>query len=620
MVTLLKVQHDFQYRISICFMLYLAMKYLLPLFLVVLFQPWGWAQSTSPIELLYEQASEVSGTVIRYQQDVRAIQYAYGAMGAMRGGPESSGGNPTAYSPELLERLQRLDQEYLAELETLAFEDFSIHGQVDYILLKRKIEQSQQRLAEQQALYQQIAEYLPFADEIYGFERLRRRGAAVDGEQIAGRLNESSRILAESRERLADGEWLDEKIAIHLEATLRDLRHRLQSAYEFYQGYDPLFSWWVPAPYRALDAELEAYAKAVRSKRRTAVSVDGSGIGGTPIGGEKLAQLLVEEMIPYTPEELLRLADQEFAWCEAELLKASREMGFGTDWRAAQEQVKNSYIAPGKQPEMIIKLNQEAIDFINERELLTMPALSHETWGMIMMTPEQQAVSPFFLGGRNILIAYPTAEMEHEHKLMSMRGNNPYFARGIVQHELVPGHHLQYFMGSRYKSYRGDAFRTPFWTEGWTLYWELLLYDLGFPQTPEERMGMLFWRMHRAARITFSINYHLGKWTPQQCVDYLVERVGHERSTAHGEVKRSFEGNYGPLYQLAYLVGGLQVWNLKQELVDQGFLSIREFHDRFMKENYMPIEMLRATLIGEPISRDFKSSWRFYQFDSARIR
>lgn len=569
------------------------------------------AQSiSSNLERLYEQASEVSGIVVRYQNDVRAIEYAYGPMTGGRG----SGSASNVYAPEQLERLAHLNQQYLAELEALDFDSFSIHGQVDYILLKRKIEQSQASLARQRELRQQIAGHIPFAEIIYAFERERRRGAAVDGEDIARKLHEAHLILSGAQEQLSRTVELDEALADYLEATVHDLKVRLGSAFAFYNGYDPLFSWWVPEPYKTLDAGLGAFADLAASKSNARVFDDGSEIGGQPIGKQELSRLLKEEMIPYTPEELLRLAEQEFAWCEAELLKASNEMGFGDDWRAAQEQVKNTYVAPGKQPEMIIRLNQEAIDFINKRELLTMPDLSHETWGMVMMTPEQQAVSPFFLGGRNILIAYPTHTMDHEHKMMSMRGNNPYFARGIVQHELVPGHHLQYYMGSRYKAYRGDAFRTPFWTEGWTLYWELLLYDLGFPKTPEERIGMLFWRMHRCARITFSIKYHLGEWTPQQCIDYLVDRVGHERSTAHGEVKRSFEGNYGPLYQLAYLVGGLQVWSLKQELVDSGRMPIKEFHDRFMKENYMPIEMLRATLIGQPLNRDFESSWRFYQY------
>src|SRR5690606_26434812 len=163
---------------------------------------------------------------------------------------------------------------------------------------------------------------------------------------------------------------------------------------------------------------------------------------------------LREELIAYTADDLLKLADQEFAWCEAEMLKASREMGFGDDWKAALEQVKNTYVAPGKQPELIIRLYDDAVNFIKEHDLMDLPPLAEETWGMIMMTPQRPLVNPFFTGGREISVSYPTNTMSHADKLMSMRGNNPYFSRGTVQHELVPGHHLQFFMNSRYKSYR----------------------------------------------------------------------------------------------------------------------------------------------------------------------
>lgn len=568
--------------------------------------------TTSNMERLYEQASEVSGLLEHYVQDLNAVQYVYGPM------PNNSSArtypSTGVYAPEQIKRMMDINQEYLQKLQQLPFESFSIHGKVDYLMLKNKIERNHESLKTQQATYGKIKAYIPFAQAIYDFETKRRRGQSVDGEQIAGMLHETKLEVQKQKAALKNVKVLDEELANYLDGTIRDLKNRLNSAYYFYYGYEPLFTWWVPEPFKALDKELEEYAGLAKSKSNAMVFNDGSNIGGRPTGREVFARLLQEEMIPYTPEELLKIAEQEFAWCEAELLKASREMGFGDNWKAAQEKVKNTYVPPGKQPENIMALNQAALDFINERDLLTMPDLAHETWGMIMMTPQQQEVSPFFLGGRNILIAYPTHEMSHELKLMSMRGNNPYFSRGIVQHELVPGHHLQYYMNSRYKAYRGNHFRTPFWTEGWTLYWELLLYDLGFPKTPEERIGMLFWRMHRCARITFSINYHLGKWTPQQCIDYLVDRVGHEPSTAHGEVKRSFEGNYGPLYQLAYMIGGLQVWSLKKELVDSGKMPIKEFHDRFMKENYMPIEMLRATLTNQELTRNHKSSWKFYSF------
>jgi len=196
--------------------------------------------------------------------------------------------------------------------------------------------------------------------------------------------------------------------------------------------------------------------------------------------------------------------------------------------------------------------------------------------------------------------------------MMSMRGNNIHFARATVFHELIPGHHLAGFMTARYRTYR-SLFSTSFWGEGWPLYWEMFLYDTDFPRSPENRIGMLFWRMHRCARIIFSLNFHLEKMTPQECIDFLVKRVGHEPENAIGEVRRSFGGGYGPLYQAAYMVGGLQFRALHRELVESGKMSNRAFHDAVMHENSMPVEMLRALLTNQRLTRDYKPSWRFYE-------
>ncbi|MEO8173132.1 MAG: DUF885 family protein [Sediminibacterium sp.] len=207
--------------------------------------------------------------------------------------------------------------------------------------------------------------------------------------------------------------------------------------------------------------------------------------------------------------------------------------------------------------------------------------------------------------------------MGYEEKLMSMRGNNPAFSRATVHHELIAGHHLQGYMTARNKIYRRDLLgtNTPFWVEGSSLYWELLLWDLKFPKTPEDRIGMLFWRMHRCARIIFSLNFHLGKWTPQQCVDFLVDRVGFERANAEGEVRRSFVGGYPPLYQLAYMIGGMQLYALKKELVDTKKMTMKQYNDAIYSEGSMPIELLRAIIINQPIKKDFKTNWRFYEIN-----
>jgi uncharacterized protein (DUF885 family) len=165
-------------------------------------------------------------------------------------------------------------------------------------------------------------------------------------------------------------------------------------------------------------------------------------------------------------------------------------------------------------------------------------------------------------------------------------------------------------MTARYQPHR-RAFGTPFWTEGWALYWEMLLWDLGFPKTPEDRIGMLFWRSHRAARIIFSLRFHLGEMTPEQAIDLLVNRVGHERANATAEVRRSFNGSYPPLYQIAYMMGGLQFRALHRELVGSGRMSDRAFHDAVLQSGSMPVEMVRAVLTNTAPSRDFRPAWRF---------
>src|SRR5690606_31597229 len=178
-------------------------------------------------------------------------------------------------------------------------------------------------------------------------------------------------------------------------------------------------------------------------------------------------------------------------------------------------------------------------------------------------------------------------------------------------HELIPGHHLQSFMLERYQPQR-QQFWTPFWGEGWALYWEFRLWDLGFAKTPEDKLGMLFWRSHRAARIQFSLGFHLGRMTPQQAIDLLVNEVGHERENAAAEVRRSFAGDYPPLYQAAYMLGGLQFQALHQELVTSGNMSERQFHDAVLQGGPIPVELVRARLRNEAPAADWKASWRFY--------
>jgi uncharacterized protein (DUF885 family) len=363
-------------------------------------------------------------------------------------------------------------------------------------------------------------------------------------------------------------------------------------------------------PYKLLAERLQTYATFLRRDVAGVQDDAKQAIVGDPLGRAALLEDLQHEYIAYTPEELIAIGEREFAWCEGEMQKVAQELGC-ENWLAALEKVKQLHEPPGNQPVYIRGLAETAIAFLEKENLLTIPPLAKETWRMEMMSPERQLVNPFFTGGESISVSFPTDGMSHEQKRMSLRGNNRHFAWATVHHELIPGHHMQQFMNARYRPYR-QAFLTPFWLEGWALYWEMLLWDKQFYRGPEDRVGMLFWRSHRAARIIFSLKFHLEQMSPEECVEMLVQRVGHERANAEAEVRRSVQGEYPPLYQAAYLLGGLQLRTLHRELVASGKMTDRAFHDAVLHENMLPIEFLRLKLTQTSPPRAFQASWRFY--------
>ena len=145
--------------------------------------------------------------------------------------------------------------------------------------------------------------------------------------------------------------------------------------YRYYDGYDPMFSWWVKSPYTKLDSSLNRYARTLRERvvgipasvLNAAQGRGGAGGGavndgpivGDPIGDVGLAEDLKHEMIPYTPSELIAIAEREYAFSLSEMKKAARDLGFGDDWKAAMEKVKNTYVRTGKQPDLIRDLARQ---------------------------------------------------------------------------------------------------------------------------------------------------------------------------------------------------------------------------------------------------------------------
>lgn len=532
----------------------------------------------------------------RYRTDLRAIDLFY----------------PLTYSTSRIEILRQFQNTWLKGIETVPFNKLDVEGRIDWLLLHKTITEALADLDQDESRWKEMESLLTFAPSLWRLEDTRQRVDPVTGRDAASTLINATKQISELESWLKKGPnpKPQQTVALRAHRLTLEMEANLKRWFAFYQGYDPVFEWWVKDPFDKLSKSLTTYAAVLREVGAGLKKDDKDTIVGDPVGRQVILSNLQSEMIAYTPEELIAIAEREFLWCETEMKKAAAEMGLGDDWKAALEKVKNLHRDPGGQPKMIVDLAIEAIDFVTKRDLVTVPQLARDSWRMLMMSPERQRINPFFLGGESIIVSFPTNTMTHEEKLMSMRGNNEHFARATVHHELIPGHNLQRFYNLRYRPYR-QLFNTPFWVEGWALWWEMLLWDLNFARNAEDKVGMLFWRMHRCARIVFSLRFHLGLMNAQECVDFLVDRVGHERDNAAAEVRRSFEGTYPPLYQAAYMLGGLQIRGLYRELVINGKMSPRAFHDQILEGNYMPIEMVRARLTSTKLEKDFKATWRF---------
>jgi uncharacterized protein (DUF885 family) len=561
-------------------------------------------------------ASELVDVVNRYSADLTSMSRRYDADG----------------SPDQRKRMREFYNAWNARLREIDFDKLSEEGKADYFLMNKELKHELLLLDRRDKQRSETAPLMPFADPLLTLQDTRRNLTPVDSRrassivaQVATQVD-SLRALFESPPPKDDGPAkkgavakptapkVSRTAANRAANNIDRIRRVTANWYKYYDGYDPVFTWWMKDPYKKLDESLTRYSKTLRERvvgfKPGEGNANNGPIVGDPIGRDGLAGDLEYEMIPYTPEELIAVAQREYAFSLSEMKKASREMGFGDNWKAAMEKVKNTYVEPGKQPDLIRDLARQAEAFFDQHDWVTIPKLAREDWTMEMMSPERQRVAPFFLGGESILVSYPTADMTEEEKLMSLRGNNPHFSHATVFHELNPGHHLQGFMLDRYNRHR-SVFWTPFWGEGQSLYWEMFLWDHGFHASPEDRIGALFWRMHRSARIIFSMSFHLGKMNPEQAVQFLVDTVNFERANAEGEVRRSFSGDYSPLYQIAYMIGGLELRALHKELVDSGKMTDRAFHDSVLQGGSMPIALIRARLENLPITRDGPAPWKF---------
>ena len=534
------------------------------------------------------------------------------------------------WSPQRRERLDRLYRDWQHTVGRTDFSALDQDGRVDYLLLRERLTYERALLAEEAQRQAEVEPLLPFLAGINRLQAARWESPQVDlpaASLLVGAIPDQVRGIRERLERGLKDKDKDKNtdklkasddalqitavVAARAAGATDELRETLTHWHDAYNGSLPEFPFWMKVPVDEATTALKDFSKFLREEIAGLKGKPDDPLIGDPVGADGLARDLAVEFLPYSVEELLAIGERELAWGEAHMREAAREMGFGDDWKKALAKVKDTFVPPGQQDAYITEQAKAAIDFVRAKDLVTIPQLCEETWRITMITSETQRQTPYVAyGDSNILVAYARDDMKAPDKLMSMRGNNRHFTRLTTAHELIPGHHLQGFFAERHRAYR-RSFWTAFLVEGWALHWEMTLWDQGFARGPEDRIGMLFWRMHRAARIIVTMRFHLGQMTPKEMVEFLIERVGHERLAATSEVRRFVSGGYSTLYQCSYMIGALQLQALQREATANNRMTVKAFNDAVLRQGPIPIELIRANLLGVTLSPTSVPQWRF---------
>ncbi len=177
-----------------------------------------------------------------------------------------------------------------------------------------------------------------------------------------------------------------------------------------------------------------------------------------------------------------------------------------------------------------------------------------------------------------------------------------------VYHEGVPGHHLQIgqsvYNRAKLNTYRRMLAGTSGHAEGWALYAERLMQDLGYLDDPGDRLGMLDGQRMRAARVVLDIGVHLGKpkldgagvWDWDYALDFMSKNVNMNAQFVRFEVNRYFGWpGQAPAYKV-----GQRIW---EQIRDQykaregAAFDIREFHRKALDIGGVGLDTLKAALL-----------------------
>ncbi len=525
-------------------------------------------------------------------KDVIALRFAIDPSGAANTGLFDDGTRIPSFAPDTVAaRIARLDRDLVA-LRAMPWRKWPVDRQVDWRWIVANAEEARLQLADERLYLHRPASWLePLANTYIALVTYAPERADI-------------------RARLARGipAMVAEMRAVVRQATARDVT----TAKGVTDGIVAVLR--ADGPGAERDAAIAAL---------TSYVADLTALTGLPeyqvIGAERYeARLARALLLPWNGDQLLARAQSELSRTDSAMAAIKARVSPDAELPMAPSPTEAQLaLAATLDQQQLLGIYDDIAKadraFLDSHDLVTVPSsvgpihARPTPAGMIPLTGDGGSMNPPPpVGASNVgwwNVEHMDTAWTLEAKARRIAGAQGFRLSGMgpyAAHEGVPGHHLQLSICRLNPNPIRWILQDNCLVEGWALYAEEVFWAAGgHGDSPIAEYRMLGSYRARIRRVVYDVNIERGAWTLQQAADY-------KRNTEPGkgrvdeDILRSIQW---PSQLITYFTGKQQLVDLRRECRAKwgASYSERRFHDAVLAEGSIPVALIRAKLLGEPV-------------------
>ncbi|MCK4866227.1 MAG: DUF885 domain-containing protein [Gammaproteobacteria bacterium] len=315
--------------------------------------------------------------------------------------------------------------------------------------------------------------------------------------------------------------------------------------------------------------------------------------------GRHYFDLILQErhFLNINADELYSFGEKLFNETEKELKKVTQELQGNEDVDALMKKIQQQRPKKENVLDEYRKQMLAARKFVEDNDIVSMPGKEAlkvvETPGFLQHQIPFAAYyepSPADVNQQGYYYVTP-AKTEDE-----LGEHNNISIKHTCVHEAWPGHHLQFVKANTKPTSSTlprllNASATLY--EGWALYCEQLMHELGFITEPESRFVLLKDRLWRALRIMIDVGIHTRDLNLDDAASLMQEKLGFSKGQAMGDLTWY---THAPGVPMGYATGWALINCLKEEQKTKDDFVLKTFHDTLLSSGSiaLPLTVVRG--------------------------